>query len=334
MFYSGGGSIELYLPNITTPIKLADGSKSKIQKLRTEKIGEELDGLYHCFTSTSPSYVKQWLYENGGVNTYTHIITLTGSLASRCISYGASNFEQCKSQNKLWWHLTEMYISASSTMDQPELIQTAGRLCVATPKGDNVPLTLYSTKDIGEDLIKSYWLQEELVDRANQKHSIYLEEPFWRLIQDLPIFKGKLPTKKRTLTKKVEYELNKVETKNDGGYDIKDYNGVVGEVNDDEKEDNEILERNNNYIDKTKKRIKDSIRKGNSYISSFLNSIDINATYKIDELVLMLQNSGYQQPKSYIVSLTKLSKYGFPCIFENVGDNSWKIFEDIKSAWN
>jgi hypothetical protein len=39
----------------------------------------------------------------------------------------------------------------------------------------------------------------------------------------MPIYKGKIPTKKRSLTKKVEYELNRVHTKNDGGYDIKEY---------------------------------------------------------------------------------------------------------------
>ena len=222
MFYSGNGSIELYLPNITTPIKLVDGQKSKIDVLKTRNKLEELDGVYHFFTSTSPSCVKEWLYENGGVAVYPRIITLAGQLASRCISYGASNFEKCKAENKLWWHLTEMYLSSSASTDQPELMQTAGRLCVATPRGDNIPLTLYSTKEVEKDLVKAYWLQEELIDRSNEEYNMG-SGPFWKLIQDMPIYKGKIPTKKRSLTKKVEYELNKVHTKNDGGYDIKEY---------------------------------------------------------------------------------------------------------------
>jgi len=231
MFYSGRGSIELYLPNIKVPIELADGNKSKIIKLQTETKLERLAGTYHSFSKTSPSYIKQWLYENGGVSIYPRIITLAGDLASRCISYGASNFEQCKKENKLWWHLTEMYLCASSSMDQPELIQTAGRLCVATPRGDNVPLTLYTTKEVEKDLVKAYWLQEELIDRANRQYSE--TSPLWRLIQEIPIYNGKIPTKKRSLTKKMNYELNDVITKDDGGYEFELYENKEQEMDSD-----------------------------------------------------------------------------------------------------
>ena len=339
MFYSGGGTIELYLPTITTPIELADGKKSKLQSLMSQDKNTEIDSrLFHYFTSTSPSFVKQWLYENGGVHTYTHIITIAGRLASRCISYGSSNFEQCKAENKLWWHLTEMYLSAASDTDQPELIQTAGRLCVATPRGDNIPLTLYATEEVQEDLIKAYWLQEELIDRANQEHNMGTDRSLRQLIQDLPIFKGKIPTKKRSLTKKVEYELNQVPIQDDGGYDISMYNfdnGVIGEEKKEEPEEKKEDEvRDMNYIEKTKKRIRDTLRKGNSCISIFLNQIDINASYNKEELLVLLQNSGYKQPASFLVTLTKISNYGFPCIFENTVTNSFRIFDDIKSAWN
>jgi len=115
-----------------------------------------------------------------------------------------------------------MYLCASSGMDQPELIQTAGRLCVATPRGDNVPLTLYTTKDVEKDLVKAYWLQEELIERADREYKVS-DNPLWKLIQDIPIYKGKIPTKNRSLTKKVKYELNDIDTKEDGGYEFDRY---------------------------------------------------------------------------------------------------------------
>ena len=223
MCFSGGGTIELYLPEITTPIELCDGTKSIIKPLIVEE--GELYGLYHHFSCTSPARIKQWLYENGGVLKYPRIITLAGQLASRCISYGASNFEFCKRENKLWWHLSEMYLCASSTMDQPELMQTAGRLCVATPRGDNIPLTLYVQEKVKNDLIKAYWLQEELIDRAQEEHRLN-GEPLWLLIPWVKINYKKIPSKRRSLIKckEIDYSLEENETKGeDGGYDLKSY---------------------------------------------------------------------------------------------------------------
>lgn len=259
MLYCGGGSIELYLPNITTPIKLPDGQKSKIGQLKTENEREKFEGIYHFFTSTSPSYVKEWLYENGGVGLYSHIITLAGQLASRCISYGASNFDKCKVENKLWWHLTEMYLCASNSTDQPELMQTAGRLCVSTPRGDNIPLTLYSTKEVEKDLVKAYWLQEELIDRANSRvHDITNDKPYWKLIQEIPIYNGKIPMKSRSLTKKVEYDLNQVETKNDGGYDFTEYKFDLEEG--EQKEEKVVVVENSLDIEDLTERGKEVVR--------------------------------------------------------------------------
>ena len=239
MFFSGGGTIELYIPNITGPIELCDGKKSILKSLTTEE--GELPGLFHHFTSTSPSQIKQWLYENGGVSIYPRIITIAGQLASRCISYGASNFETCKRENKLWWHLTEMYLCTSVSMDQPELMQTAGRLCVATPNGDNIPLTLYVLEKVKNDLIKAYWLQEELIDRAQSEHRLS-GTPLWCLIQYVKINKKKIPSRRLTKCKDLDYDL--METKDyDGGYPLKKYNfdKEIEEV--ERKESGEEVER-------------------------------------------------------------------------------------------
>jgi len=269
MFFSGGGTIQLYIPNITTPIELCDGKKSILKPLTTEE--GELPGLYHHFSCTSPSQVKQWLYENGGVSIYPRIITIAGQLASRCISYGASNFETCKRENKLWWHLTEMYLCTSVSMDQPELMQTAGRLCVATPKGDNIPLTLYVLEKVKNDLIKAYWLQEELIDRAQAQHRLS-GTPLWCLIQYVKINKKKIPSRRLTKCKDLDYDL--METKDyDEGYPLKKYNFDKEVEKAERKEEVETKESEDGlkYISKKHSNLSKSELKTYNLIEEYFN---------------------------------------------------------------
>jgi hypothetical protein len=215
-------------------------------------------------------------------------------------------------------------------MDQPELMQTAGRLCVSTPRGDNVPLTLYATKEVEKDLVKAYWLQEELIERANKEYQVS-HNPLWKLIQDMPIYKRKIPTKKRSLTKKVDYELNEISKKDDGGYDFGDYK-FENEIESDEESKVDRV-RSLDYVEETKRRIKNALKNGQTYISIFLNQVDINASYTTDELLELLERSGFQQPRSYMISLTRISNYGFRRIFDEAEDSKWKIFDDLKSSW-
>ena len=320
MFFSGGGTIELYLPNITTPIELCDGNKSVLKPLTTEE--GELTGLYHHFSCTSPSKIKQWLYENGGVSVYPRIITLAGQLASRCISYGASNFETCKRENKLWWHLTEMYLCASMSMDQPELMQTAGRLCVATPKGDNIPLTLYVQEKVRNDLIKAYWIQEELISRAQEEHR-QSGEPLWLLIPFVKINYKKIPSKRRSLIKSKDYSLNENETKeDDGGYDLKTYRFET---------ETEEKKKDLDY-DKMKNKIRRTLS-GNTKFSVFLNQVSIEQAYTKKEIIDLLRTSNYEYPQNYVNNLINPNtKYGV-CIFGLVQNNMWQVFPELREAW-
>ena len=57
-------------------------------------------------------------------------MTLAGGMAARCQSFGSADFNDCLSNGTLAWHLTEMYMTVSAKMDQPEMMQTAGRLFV------------------------------------------------------------------------------------------------------------------------------------------------------------------------------------------------------------
>ena len=134
--------------------------------------------------------------------------------------------------------------------------------------------------------------------------------------------------------------MNKISSKDDGGYDVKEYRfenelNIEEEQKPKEKSREKIGQtRDLDYTEKTRRWIRNVLRKGETMISIFLNQIDIEAIYTKDELIVLLGNSGFQQPRSFISSLISISKYGSYCIFEKVDENRWKIFEDLKMAWS
>jgi hypothetical protein len=222
MYFMGGGTgsgcVYLSLLSEKNPITLSNGKKSKI--IKNEKYADMIvKGEFHVFYGASPALVLEWLKNNGGVKLFPRIIILAGVLAGRCQSFGSADFNSCLSNKTLGWHLTEMYLSASKTMDQPELIQLAGRLCVVAR--DNIQPLLYATKRTCMDLIKSFQIQEELIDRARKSDSI---NSIGKIMESLPIYTKKFVSK-RNLTKKSEFKLNlatKEEDRDAGGWNKRD----------------------------------------------------------------------------------------------------------------
>jgi hypothetical protein len=198
MYASGNGSIMLHLPTETAPITLADQRVSRISRVSNDD-GTQLFGTYHLFTRTSQSMITQWLHENGGFDSFPRLLTLADGIAARSTSFGGANYEFCKKNNKLWWHLTEMYALVSDSMDQAELQQCLGRLCVV--KRDSVDLHLWTTQKVSEDLTKAYWSQEELIERAIhlQKDS-HIQKGLKYFLPQVKMFTGKIA--KRQMTKK------------------------------------------------------------------------------------------------------------------------------------
>jgi|688.fasta_scaffold22618_10 hypothetical protein len=191
------------------PIKLKNGSKSTI-----------VNGEYHVFDNSSPAIVLEWLKNTGGgVTRFPRIMIITGCMAARCQSFGASDFNICLSDKKLAWHLTEMYLSVSTVMDQPELLQTAGRLCVVAR--DNIQPLMYASKDTCIDLIKAFQTQEELLERARNDQQ---KQCIGKIMESLPMYRKKVISG-RSLTKKANYKLNLVSKKADaesGGWNKRD----------------------------------------------------------------------------------------------------------------
>lgn len=168
----------------------------------------------HSFTKkVSISDVIQWLKNNGGVSKFPRIITLSGKLAGRGISFVSADYGMyidSVRKNKLcmnWigWRLTEMYMMVSKNTSQPNLMQMAGRLCCIVY--DNIPTTIYCTQKVFDDILKAYQSQEELISRAIMTQEKYTDMFFKEAVMQLKIRKEKIS--KRPLTISSEKRLPK-----------------------------------------------------------------------------------------------------------------------------
>jgi len=227
------GQVIAHIKDVTTPITLSNGCKSEIiTKLHSDSKAN-YPGKFHLFKNASPSKVKEYLKKNGGVVKYPRIMTFSGNMAARCQSFGAADFSECMKNNTIGWHLTQMYLIASMNGDQPELMQTAGRLCIVAR--DHIPLQFYSHKDTCLAIIKSYWLQEELVACIRKVQSNSRAKD---ILKALKIAREKVPTG-RSITKKLKFTPKTVSLSEDkaaGGWDISIYKATPPNPEFEEKE--------------------------------------------------------------------------------------------------
>lgn len=190
-----GDDIKLHhdsLENVNS-IRLSNGKTSKNEK-----------GVHIFKKGTSIGHILEWLKKNGGAEVFSNIITIAGDLASRGISFGSADFNTAK----IPWHLTDMYATFAETTDIPEMIQITGRLCTV-PKVD-IPLTLYTTHNVRENLLKGFNITEEFVARAANVQE--KEQSVNEYVRGLNIFKNKVPDSDRPLTKFTKFTPKKVRT--------------------------------------------------------------------------------------------------------------------------
>ncbi len=110
--------------------------------------------------------VLQWMKDNGGVDRFPRIITISGKLAGRGISFTSrdygkylAGFKGGKYPNFIGWRLNRMYYIPSKDTKQPELLQAAGRIyCIAR---DNMATYIHTTDGVYEDIRKAHFVQEE-----------------------------------------------------------------------------------------------------------------------------------------------------------------------------
>lgn len=183
--------------------------------------------------------VLQYLKDNGGAQEFPKILIISGDLAGRCISYVSKDYI---------WHLTDLYHTPTNSINLPELIQSAGRLC-GRNKGRG-HLKYYSSEKIIDDLRKGVFSSCELLGRVKSQlivDTLGHDATISDAIQTIPINKKKLPSKGRKFTS------NKTSRKlvlksidgDDGGWDISEYNNnIIEKLYPDEDQNDDFIEDN------------------------------------------------------------------------------------------
>ena len=194
----------------------------------------------HLFKGVSPSAALLWLKRNGSVQVFHHILIASGNLAGRSISYG------CKDEGAVglpFWHLTHHRLVLPPNSSCPAVIQRC-RLC--TTFESNVPLKLYVNKKDEQAIIKSYWSQEEIVERSK---SIPNEQYLNKIMAQLEMLggkNGKIPTGRR-LTINSKLKVCKPVKRDDGGLSMSSYvfDGLIDRERESiaEKIEQDVVER-------------------------------------------------------------------------------------------
>lgn len=322
-------------------IFLEDGTESKYTK-----------GVHYFSNGLHVGKIIAYLQNNGGVMKYPRIMVFAGTLADRGISFGTSEWGECLRDRVYPWHLTEMYFIAAKSMSQSNLLQAAGRLCGVYP--DNIPLSLYT--NAGDDVYKSFGLQEELIQRAkNARVKASFHRLAKELIPELAISREKCSNRRPTAPR-VGCPLRKVES--DflyGGMDWKvegfEYDGTDAEFGNGQrvKKPKSILteeEREAMREDVEVRRVK-AIKKreqsslddneyhrllkmfprwasnNGSKIANFMNTLDPRKEYTKKEIEGDAKNAGIRLPDCHLVPGGKRVRYGN--IIQNVG-NMYRLF--------
>lgn len=160
--YNGDG-IDLYSESLVSENVVIDGYQSMECPW--------MPGGHRISSRVGYSSVIQFLKDLGGVERFPRILTISGKLAGRGISFTSrdygkylANFSAGTQPTWVGWRLTSMYIIPSSTASQPFLMQITGRVCCIVR--DNIPTYVYTTRKTFRDIRKAYWAQEELIARA------------------------------------------------------------------------------------------------------------------------------------------------------------------------
>ena len=295
-----------------------------------------------CFTISS---VLQYLKDNGGCKKYPYILIFSGDLSGRGISFVSTDYK---------WHLTDELLIASNISDEPELQQKI-RLCGCY--NDDLPLTLYSTKRILDDLKKACLKQEEyLMECLKYKEDKGDNEIKCKdIIEKHPISSSKF-TRRSMIKSEEKIKLNKIKDLDGGGWSLENIenNNIMNELYDlygikkYKSLDYDYFKNfkkdvNENNIEKLVTFIDNKLKNGNSNESIFLSLLDIEKEYTTEELLELLKASNYKQPKSMFKAMTtpdehyKTKRYGHHyfdiCDIHDSDNKKWRIRDILVKCW-
>jgi len=256
--------------------------------------------------------IIQLLKDNGGVDVFPRIITISGRLAGRGISFVSSDYGLFMNAVRsgddvdfIGWRLTSMYYTPSKSTTQPNIMQTVGRLCCVCV--DDIQTEIYTRPDVFADLTKAYWTQEELITRARENQSIRgtsLESS----LKDVQMNFMKLSKRRLTGQSVKRLDPSNIVTSGDGGFDLSCYNETI-----------ETFEEEGDMSKKEFDRL--TIKRfpvwatGDSHVSKFMSDLDPNKSYSLSDFKELCLHSNVRVLD--LVGGVKGNKYG--SVIERVG---------------
>jgi hypothetical protein len=289
----------------------------------------------------------QWLKNNGGVQQFPRIITISGKLAGRGISFTSSDYGEYLSSfssgcmpQMMGWRLTSMYYVPSPMTSQPNIMQAIGRVCCVVR--DNIPTYIYTNEDVFTDLRKAYWTQEELVIRARaiqEGNSMDLVEA----IKKIRMNKSKLSKRRLTVTgvKKIAQENTVEWFEDDGGFNLQETYNNVENVPGDEwehytgdvipvREVNELIMEHKEY-DRLTTKMFPQWANNSTNISGFMQQLDPNKLYTTAELKEHCLHNSIRMIDIVMDKSGKSNKYGSIMQKTNGG---YKLYPELINHYN
>lgn len=285
ILYNGDG-IDLYHPSLRQEVIViaVDGGRKVVGGKRCE-----WNSAAHSFDkNVGISDILGWLKRNGGVEKFPRILTISGKLAGRGISFVSDDYGKYMRSfgeggipDTIGWRLTSMYYIPSPMTSQPNLMQAVGRVCCVCR--DNIQTCIYSTDDVFEDIKKSYWTQEELVSRTRGD------------MTDVKMNSSKLSKRKLTVAgvRRIAKENRVPWFEDDGGFDIETYQSSVADkfrhlwdVKSAPRSPTNVadIEMRLSEYDRLVNKMFPLWAKTDSMISSFMYQIDPDKVYTKDEI--------------------------------------------------
>lgn len=341
--------IEELFPGVFTTI-VYNGEGTIVRKRNTvtqKKIG---------ISETLQKLKNDYTYDNTHENKHTHIIIISGLMASRGISFVSDDYK---------WHLTDQYSLVSDKTNEADILQ---KIRLHGVYNDDIPLILYT--NIVDDIQKALLKSEEMILRFKEDDlkSEHIEYDSKTFLNSVPISDDKFS--KRSITRTAIIKPNKV-VGDDGGWSVNVYDRkevipeelykiygmnvseeqkkknikkIVIDDSDDErgdemgdendkkkssKDQEKLYEDNKEEDDKEDKRLFKMFKKwmndNNTKISLFLKEFDPDKMYKETEIKSLCKSKNIVLRHLMVDKYEKSSGYGK--IIEN------KIMENNKSFY-
>jgi hypothetical protein len=263
----------------------------------------------------------------------SHIIILSGYMAGRGISFVSDDYQ---------WHLTDEYLVVSKSADEPELIQ---KVRLQGIYKDDIPLTLYTTQEARQDLLKAIHRMEELSQACKDVQ----DKECKTILSEIPITEHKFT--KRDMAKNVKIKMNKV--KQEIGWSSQIYEGkdfmpdssldIYGfSITHNEREEfredkgyneEDEKEKDNDDKDNIVETVNKILSGKKTKEAIFMSQLNPNVEYTKDEIIDILKESGYQQPKNMFSSITNPSTKYAHYIMEPTEKGRYKIRDVLQICW-